>query len=435
MPDSPQISTSPGKKSLLEEAVEIAFLALIFSLGFMRPNFSFGTASATITDILFLITGGLWIASLVAGIYRFRFDKFYWLLGLYGVGLTLSALFSVDTAASLRRLPIEIYLISLSVFTCSIVSSMAMLRRVAFAWMGASVAASIIGVAAIVSFYLSWTNALSDFALHHYGSLPPGNYPRIQGTFEYPSLLCNYLTVGLMFVFIGLKLEWLNMKAAVAATTLISFAIAFTFTPGIGGAMLAAAMWYWLVREKRVIGRLALGAGILAFIAFLIVSTFTPIATSTSPFYFHIAGWRIDPTQRLLTWMQAGNTFLGNAIFGKGLGQPVASVHFLAPSGQHQILSDAHNVFLNVAGQSGLAGLIPLILICWTMLRRSMSVKRDGSLRWAGYGLGIALFSVLIAQGAVGSFENSRHIWVLIGLILAVDRLTRSGSVEQISTV
>jgi len=401
----------------------------------MRPNFSFGTASATITDILFLITTGLWLASLIARINSFRFDNFYWLLALYGSGLTLSALFSVNVAASLRRLPIEIYLIGLSVLTCGIVNSTAMLKRVAFAWLGAALVASIIGAAAIGSFYLNWTNPISDFALHHYGSLPPGNYPRIQGTFEYPSLLCNYLTVGLMFVFIGLKLEWWDMKAAIAATTCISIAIAFTFTPGIGGAMLAAAMWYWVVREKRVAGRLALGAGMLAFIAFLIISTFTPIATSTSPFYFDIGGWRIDPTQRLLAWMQAGNTFLGNAIFGKGLGQPVASVHFLAPSGQHQILSDAHNVFLNVAGQSGLAGLIPLILICWAMLRRSMSVKRDGSLRWASCGLGIAFFSVLIAQGAVGSFENSRHIWVLIGLILAVERLTRSGSVEQISSV
>ena len=90
----------------------------------------------------------------------------------------------------------------------------------------------------------------------------------------------------------------------------------------------------------------------------------------------------------------------------------------MPPSGQMQLLTDAHNVVLSVAAQSGIFGVVPLVLICIAVIRRSLpfDLTDVNMLRTA---LGIAFFSAFLVQGLVGSFEDARHLWVLIGLVLS----------------
>jgi O-antigen ligase len=142
---------------------------------------------------------------------------------------------------------------------------------------------------------------------------------------------------------------------------------------------------------------------------------------------------RIDPAQRLLTWTDAFSAFLSHPIDGKGLGLGVAGVYFMPPSGELQLLTDAHNFVLNVAAQGGLIMVVPLLFICIAVVRRSLpfgSGDRD-VLRTA---LGIAFISAFGVQGMVGSFEDARHLWVLIGLVLSSSALSpafRRPDVEQ----
>jgi O-antigen ligase len=135
-----------------------------------------------------------------------------------------------------------------------------------------------------------------------------------------------------------------------------------------------------------------------------------------------VGGVRIDPTQRLLTWIGALQTFLARPILGKGLGLGVAEVYFMPPSGQMQLLTDAHNTLLSVAGQAGLLAAVAIVLICISVVRRTLPFDLTGRdvLRAA---LGIAFISAFLAQGVVGSFEDSRHLWVLIGMVVACRKL------------
>jgi O-antigen ligase len=203
---------------------------------------------------------------------------------------------------------------------------------------------------------------------------------------------------------------------------LFAITIAFTLTPGIGGVALAVGLWIGLSsrRGSKLVRRCALESGSLAAILFLLVSTFSLIRSPTSPYHFEIFSLHIEPTQRLLTWQGAATTFLEDPLFGRGLGLPAANVTYMPPSGQIQLLTDAHNAFLNVGAQAGILGLLSLGLTVMLIVRRALYSPFNSSFLNA---MGIAFISAFIYQGLVGSFENARHLWVLMGLILALSRM------------
>lgn len=408
-------------QSRFDTVLDWLFLALVFSLGFMQPAIIIVGFSVTITDGLFLITGLIWSIALLLRTRNFTYDPAFYIFAFYAAVLLLSTIFSEDPRLSVRKLPAELYLIGLAVLTVNAVNSRKMLRKVVIAWLAASAVTTIAGTITVASYYLGKANFVTDFSMHHYGSLPPGYYPRIQSTFLYPSLLCNYLTVSTMMLLAALNLGWISSRVFGLLALLFAITIAFTLTPGIGGVILAIGVWYWLVPavHKAVKGRVALAGGTSAAVVFLLVSTFSLLPSPTSPYFFELGAVHLEPTQRLLTWQGAAETFLRQPFFGRGLGLAAASVTFMPPSGQMQLLTDAHNAFLSVAAQAGIFGLTGFVLIVVSVGRRAFSDPKEKLLT----ALGIAFISALVYQGLVGSFENARHIWVLMGLILAVSRI------------
>jgi len=395
----------------------------------MQPEIDFRGISLNITEAIFLAVCGLWLIAFLLKKVKIRWDPIYIVFGLYALGLFLSAAFSENPRTSFIKYLGELYLIGLAVMTITTVDSERMLKRVAFAWLAASTITAAIGVATVLMFYLGFESWVSVFALNGFGSLPAGNYPRIQSTFLYPAMLCNYLTVSLMILLAAYNVGWVRTVVFIVLASAFMFAIAFTLTPGIGGVVLAAGIWYWFQmkdRGKPIAANLTLFAGIAIAAGFWLVSTFTVIASPTSPFHYKVAGVRIDPTQRLLTWIDASRTFMAHPVLGKGLGLPVAEVYFMPPSGQMQLLTDAHNFLLNIAAQAGLAGVVPLVMICvWVLNRRSYDRKDPNNTSAINLALWIAFLSAFIYQGLVGSFEDARHLWVLIGLLIATSTLDR----------
>lgn len=87
------------------------------------------------------------------------------------------------------------------------------------------------------------------------------------------------------------------------------------------------------------------------------------------------------------------------------------SVLYQNPSGYLEHLSDAHNTFLNVAVQAGIFGLAALFLL----LLGVVQVYR----RAESFDVQVLTFAFLNAfayQGLGGSFEDARHLRVLLGL-------------------
>jgi putative inorganic carbon (hco3(-)) transporter len=309
--------------------------------------------------------------------------------------------------------------------------------------------AALAGATGALLFYIAPDLAAASGLLHHYGSLPPGNYPRVEGTYIYPAMLCNYLTVGMMLTLAAGKLGWIGKSLAAAIVALHVIAAIFTVTPGLGGFVFAGAAWIaYLLWQKRP-GRefAAMAAGILLAAASVVVSALTFRQIPTSPYRLELWGTTIDPTQRLLTWQGSFATFAAHPLVGKGLGLPATAVEFLAPSGGRQMLTDAHNTFLNIAATTGVLGLAAVLLLCIMTIaaaRRALGSNHsaadsaapgDGrspippprsagpkhiSLAPLTAALLIAFISGFIIQGLTGSFEDARHLWLAIGLIFAM---------------
>jgi O-antigen ligase len=95
---------------------------------------------------------------------------------------------------------------------------------------------------------------------------------------------------------------------------------------------------------------------------------------------------------------------------------------FQNSDGTMSLLTDAHNTFLNVAAQAGILGLIGIIAIVAVVLRKGFA-KTEGSDFYILRGLAIAFVAALVYDGLTGSFEDARHLWVLMGLILATNKI------------
>jgi O-antigen ligase len=137
----------------------------------------------------------------------------------------------------------------------------------------------------------------------------------------------------------------------------------------------------------------------------------------------------------LLVWDETILTFREHFWTGKGLNQPTSGVIFQNTEGSTSILTDAHNTFLSVAAQSGVFSLLAMLGFCGFLV--GSGIKR-WNLNVIETALVIAFLTAFVYQGLTGAFENARHLWVLVGMLLAASHLgsgaeqgfTHSGSVS-----
>jgi O-antigen ligase len=122
-----------------------------------------------------------------------------------------------------------------------------------------------------------------------------------------------------------------------------------------------------------------------------------------------------------MVWRSAFATFFAHPLVGQGLGTPVASHRFVTLSGQEQHLRDAHNVWLNLAGQGGILTLAAFAALVASIARRCVAHwGRSEPTAVVQTGLGLSLLGAFVYHGLTGSFEDARHLWVLAGLVVAI---------------
>jgi O-antigen ligase len=241
-------------------------------------------------------------------------------------------------------------------------------------------------------------------------------------------MLCNYLTVSLVMLLVARHLGWVGSVVFHLLLAAIGVTALFTLTPGLGGFLLAGALWIYLMLQVRWRGfaYAALVSGGAAAVLFVLAAAVTPIVQPTAPFLIHLPGidQQFAPAVRMMTWMEAWQRFLQNPLIGTGIGTDAATVRYIDPSGILHVLTDAHNVFLNFAVQCGLLGLAAMVLLMARVasMTGALALEDGNAVR---LGLGLAWLSAFAYQGLTGSYEDARHLWVLLGLLLASVRLER----------
>lgn len=409
----------------LKNAVRALFLLLIFSLGFMQPFVQLAGQRLAPTDLLFPAVVILWLLAILLGQLRFKWHKFYLVLGGYFAAMLVSAIFSVGSGASFIKLIGETYLIGLAVLAFNLIDDEKDLKQVIRVWLCGATLPVVIAFLTLVLFYLQPGHPLLEYTTYHYGAVPVGNYPRLSSTFISASMFCNYLNVCLVMVFIARECRWIGKTVFLIFLAAIFVCSIFTISAGLGGIFLSTGIWIWLVlRDKKALtGRLALTGGIAIAVLFLALNFFALQNSGETTYVYKIPGTALElqPSSRMLVWSDAIKTFSEDPLTGKGLGQAVSHVVYRNTDGSHSLLTDAHNVFLSVAAQCGLIGFVTILVlagyILWAGFGSNSALNRGAII---AKGLGIAFLSAFVYQGLTGSFEDARHLWVLIGIISAV---------------
>lgn len=400
---------------------QIAFLILVFSLGFMQPSISIPGFRVPLTDFIFLVAFSIWLVSIFLKKTAFRFGRFYIPLIFYFLALVFSTIFSVNPKHSFIKLLGETYLIGLAVLSFNLVRTIADAKKTVLVWLCATSVACLVSVITFVIFYIDRGNPYFLFALSHQGTLPPGNYPRIQSTFLNPNMFCNYLNVGLMFVLAAYNLGWIKKPILTIFFTFFSIAAFFTLSPGLGGILLCLGLWFWLLfREKEnfLYSKLSLWFGCSAAFLLFVALLFAPNENPLSPYRFNFFGKVIYPSERLLAWQASIQTLAENPVFGRGIGLDVVSVFSILASGQEHFVGDSHQLWLNVAGQAGIFGLTAICYTSYFFYKKICPLElKNNPNNILRVCFGLAFIGAFLYQGLGGSFENARHLWILIGML------------------
>jgi hypothetical protein len=369
---------------------------------------------------MFVTSGVLFVAALTCSELSWRASRYYYVLSAYAGAILLSALAAADQLTSAGKLLVEAYVLMIAVLTFNIVRSDRELKLLIHAWMAGAALTALAGILGIILFYCRVKSEINIF-ISHYGTLFPGNYPRIRSLFLNMNMCCNYLSISFLLLLAMRSLGWIGKRAALVLGAAMIVAAVFTLSPGLGGFALGAGLWFWAEYRERgrtAAGRIALLAGILVSVGFVSTTLISP------PSLFGPNGGlrfsHLQPSGRVLCWRDALNTLWHYTYLGKGPGSSVATAHYVTASGEQQVLTDAHNVYLSIAAQKGVLGLAAFCVLLVFVLRRP-NLKTIGSpevvLHTAAW---IALVQALLYQGLAGSWEHTRHIWLLVGLTWAL---------------
>jgi putative inorganic carbon (hco3(-)) transporter len=405
-------------------AHEINFLIMVALAPFAHPFDGWIHGQSVFPmDWAFLATAFAWGLALLMGRARIRPGRFYRMLALYWAALAVSAAFSEDAESSALKLVGQTYLVGLAVLSYNLTGSVRGTSRAAFAWLAGTAVTVIASLVGTCLFYRGVTDPGVNLILSPFGSLPPGDYPRVRGFTIHANVLCMYLVSSCLFALALRATERLRASLFWVLTAAVGLVALHTLSPGLGGLFLVVGAWarLRLVDHPRT-GTLAAAAGAAAAVAFFLAALVAPTPYGWNEFeILGGLGPTFEPSTRAVAWVTACDTIAMHPIFGSGLGTAVSDVAYRDPDGGLSYLTDAHNVWLSVAGQSGILGLLAFAALVGYLLRGLPIFTARGSERDVlTTALALAVLGGFVYQGLTGSFEETRFVWILFGMLAAV---------------
>lgn len=402
------------------------YLVFVASLPFPSVfHIRFFSVPVQLPDLLFLAAAAAWAAGYVAGRRTLVRSRFYAFLAVYALSVTLSTIASADPARSSVKLVGKFYLIGIALLTLNSITSIDNLRRTIRAWLLGAGAALILSSAGILFFYAGLTDPSRNIVVHPiFGSLPSGYYPRIEGFFFYPAMLCNFLGVTWMFSLLLVSLSWLKARTFWLLSPVLLIVDAFTLTPGLGGIFLSTAYFLrskFFDKGRPAVGRLVTAAGVFLAAVFLIAASITLFSYDPNGVRMPVLDGAVYPSHRAAAWSTAFETFMQNPVFGYGVGLPVARSEYTDPSGNRHLLADAHNTYISLLGETGLVGFLAFMgliaFLTFSLVYWKPEADHQEAIRLC---LLLALWDAFFYQSLTGSYEDARHLWVFFGIVAAV---------------
>ena len=397
----------------------------LFAQAVMRPPVALIGFAAVPSDFLFLGLAAWAIADALRRRELPKWDPAMGWIALYFASLALATLTATNLPLAIAKLATQAYLFAIPLTLLALLRSMEELRFALRAWLAGSALVAFVALVGLAAFAAAPDGALYHALEFYHGSLPAGTYPRLSLTFLNGNMAANYLVVSVILAMLAGRIGAITPRQRgllVAGCTLAAIA---TISPGLGGLVLAAGLWGWLVwrGERPAAARLALATGVFGAILFVAAAALTLVPYPGAAFVSELpGGLRVAASIRFTIWGEALSSFLAHPLLGSGLGAAAVNVEHASPSGNLQTLSDAHNGFLNLAAQCGIVGLAAFVALLAHVAHRTRP-WRLGSGNAARLLLGFAFLNGMAYQGLTGSFEDARHLWAVLGLWLVACRI------------
>ena len=412
------------------------FLLYVASLPLVHPfSQRFYGYLFVYSDLLFAASAGACLLSAISGKIQLRKHRVFIWVGAFLLAMTLAAATSEEPTRSFFKLGGVVYLGAAGWLAFNLAEDTRFIKLIIFAWL-AGTAVTVLGAfLGVTGYYAGFDTTSTNKFLFHFGSLPTGNYPRVDSFFDNANMMANYLNVSVVVTLAAGAAGWISQKSAFAFVLLIIGASIFTFSAGIGGIILSVAIFLALgsFRQQRSKRTAVLLGGVFVAILAFASTLISPVQRDSHPkVSIPLLNVQFEPSVRVVVWanaLQRGSEF---PLLGRGTGTDAANVRYQVVSGQTQVLRDAHQAWLNVFGQAGLVGVAAFTLLCLGVLR---SCKFDPGFgtqtEWVRFGLSTGFVGAFLFQNLFGSFEDARHLWVLIGLLPAAQALVGTNQIQD----
>lgn len=434
----------PVRKLPLGDPPLLLLLATLATLPMARPTLpAVGATPVQVTDILLGATYVAFVARWVRGRVSAAPD------GLLAAGAALVAALATSLVrAHGATVPAVLKLVAFSAYVllpwlaAQILTDEDGLGWAVRAWLVGLVAALVVALGGIVAFAAD-RDVLTSLGCS-YGRLPVGPYPRVCLPFRNPNLLANYLTVSVAILIASGRLL-LPRRAHAGVIAACAVVALFTLSTGIGGFALAGGLTWLAIRrqtgERPTFRAAVLAGAVLVAVAFAVATVGHAVPAGRGHVPLGDSEWHFLKGPRVHTWLSAAATVGGHPLTGAGYGSLVARTpgrdlsewlrgDLAQPLREEGFprFAEAHNVWLSVAGQSGLLGLAAFLVFLAVVVRR-MSLAPlavAGPLAHLPAAVVAATIGALAFHGLFVAGEEARHLWGLFGLVAASASLRRT---------
>jgi len=413
----------------------LGWFLIVFFLPFERvPTIEMGGINIKINTVLGLITLFAWVLALMANSKKWKIEPNALAipLSLFVAALIASLTGAINLPRALEVLIFILFTVTLSVLAVNMVNSKEALRKTLIVLFASALVAGAFGLfqfaGDIVGLPRSLTLLKEGYTKAIFG------FPRIQAFSMEPLYFANYLLIPIC---IGVALIFNRVEPikrwpfiGLVALLLINFVLTVSRGGYLGlvgsfvvlGILLFRKIFTW---RNVLIGVLTIG--IVGYGVAFALSKGNYQATNEFIGHVMVTDFKNSESVqgRLLTYRRAYNAFKWYPVFGIGIGNygPFAKFYPSAtPKGGWDIVN---NQYIELLAETGLVGTITFaFLILVLTLRTFISLKygRDLLLRSVLIGAFAALVGILVQYNFMSTLYII-HIWVLIGLLIAVQSI------------
>ncbi|HEY8478033.1 MAG TPA: O-antigen ligase family protein, partial [Chloroflexota bacterium] len=261
-----------------------------------------------------------------------------------------------------------------------------------------------------------------------------GPFMRAHGNFEQPNPFAGYLAMMLPLAvtgaLLGARSRWV-WWVSLATGPAIALGLLLSLSRGgwLGAAAgVGAVLLVWSQATRRLLV-LAVVAGLALVVAAVLGAMPAVVAErmqATVEYFgvFDVRAIEVTPenwavAERLAHWQAAWSMFLSRPVFGVGVGNYAAAYpdHFIL--GWDNPLGHAHNFYLNVLAEQGLAGLAVWLILLLVVVRTALANLDRSGMATARRAVNVAVLGQTAAFATHSLFDNLfvHGLGVLIGLL------------------